>query len=246
MHRPRSLSLDTTGSRSISLPFAKLLFAHNVPIRQPTNQSYRAMLRDRDIKNKICHLIDDQSIKRIFTFSIDLLHIYIYITKKKKKITKRNRSTVREGLKKAKQNSENNVFLKKNGRQRKISRYLSDWCSESQQKWTAMTSKAPRARFSTEANNRAVVAMARLGLKASDNVSDGHLLTQHSRIVAARNGYRLNNDGYPLVEENTWLDPFYSFSLSHAHSIHPAAPRSRTLSLSLSPLLAKPIARFSI
>ncbi|PBC28251.1 hypothetical protein APICC_03801 [Apis cerana cerana] len=66
-----------------------------------------------------------------------------------------------------------------------------------------MTSKAPRARFSTEANNRAVVAMARLALKASDDVSDGHLLTQHSRIVAARNGYRLHNDGYPLVEENT-------------------------------------------
>lgn len=180
--------------------------------------------------------------KNIYFFNRSLAYIYY----KKKKITKRNRSTVREGLKKAKQNSENNVFLKKNGRQRKISRYLSDWCSESQQKWTAMTSKAPRARFSTEANNRAVVAMARLGLKASDDVSDGHLLTQHSRIVAARNGYRLNNDGYPLVEENTWLDPFYSFSLSHAHSIHPAAPRSRTLSLSLSPLLAKPIARFSI
>lgn len=158
------------------------------------------------------------------------------------KITKRNRSTVRKGLKKQ-NNSEtrNNVFKEREAK--KNFPIFIGLMLESQQKWTAMTSKAPRARFSSEANNRAVVAMARLALKASDDVSDGHLLTQHSRIVAARNGYRLHNDGYPLVEENTWLNPFYSFSLSHTHSIHPAAPRNQTLSFSI---LAKPIARFSI
>lgn len=84
------------------------------------------------------------------------------------------------------------VSFKDREKQRKISRYLSGPVWESQQKWTAVTSKAPRARYSSEANNRAVAAMARPGLKASDDVSDGHLLTQHSRIVASRAGYRLH------------------------------------------------------